>query len=58
MSANYQRTKALLKNNRGVTMLEYGILAALIAAVCIGAVQTLGIDVNTIFTNLDASLTK
>jgi pilus assembly protein Flp/PilA len=40
----------------GVTMLEYGLIAALIAAVCVGAVTTLGTDINGIFTNIAGSV--
>ncbi len=40
----------------GVTMLEYGLIAALIAAVCVGAVTTLGTDINGVFTNVAGSI--
>ncbi len=43
-------------DKRGVTMLEYGLIAALIAAVCVGAVTTLGTDLNTSFTNVAGSI--
>ena len=43
-------------DRRGVTMLEYGLIAALIAAVCVGAVTTLGTDINTAFTNIAGSI--
>jgi pilus assembly protein Flp/PilA len=33
----------------GATMVEYGIMVALIAAVCIGTVITLGASVNSAF---------
>lgn len=47
---------ALRTDRRGVTMLEYGLIAALIAAVCVGAVTTLGTSVNTAFTTVAGSV--
>jgi len=46
----------LVKGEEGVTALEYGLLAALIAAVIVGAVTVLGDKVNTTFTTIAASL--
>jgi len=43
-------------DRRGVTMLEYGLIAALIAAVCIGAVSTLGNTVLATFTGVAGSI--
>ncbi len=43
-------------DRRGVTMLEYGLIAALIAAVCVGAVTTLGTNISTAFTNVSGSI--
>jgi pilus assembly protein Flp/PilA len=43
---------ALRKDTRGVTALEYGILAGLIAVVIIAAVTTLGSGLHTVFQNL------
>jgi pilus assembly protein Flp/PilA len=39
-------------DRRGVTMMEYGLIAALIAVVCITAVSTLGTDLSTMFSNV------
>jgi pilus assembly protein Flp/PilA len=46
----------LKTDRRAVTMLEYGLIAALIAAVCVGAVTTLGSDISGKFTNIAASI--
>ena len=46
-----------VQDEEGATALEYGLLAALIAAVIIGAVQTLGTTLNATFTDFEASLT-
>jgi pilus assembly protein Flp/PilA len=43
-------------DRRGVTMLEYGLIAALIAAVCVGAVTTLGTDLSNAFVSIASSL--
>ncbi|HVC63818.1 MAG TPA: Flp family type IVb pilin [Acetobacteraceae bacterium] len=49
----YLKTWLELKTDkRAVTMLEYGLIAALIAVVCIAAVGTLGTDLSDQFTNI------
>ena len=47
-----QSLKALKRDETGVTALEYGLIAALIAVVIIGAVTTLGSNLSTTFTNV------
>lgn len=39
----------LIRNEDGVTALEYGLIAALIAAVIVGAVTLLGTNVESTF---------
>ena len=46
------QTVQFLQEEEGATALEYGLLAALIAAVIIGAVTTLGQVVSTTFNNI------
>jgi pilus assembly protein Flp/PilA len=46
----------LKTDRRAVTMLEYGLIAALIAAVCVGAVTTLGTDISTKFNAIATSI--
>ena len=41
----------LVKDEQGVTALEYGLIAALIAAAIVGGVTLLGTTANTTFTN-------
>ncbi len=48
--------KALLRDDEGATMVEYGIMVALIAAVCIIIVGTLGKNVSNTFSSVNASL--
>ena len=42
----------LLKDESGATAIEYGLIAALIAVVVIGALQTLGGNLNTKFNSV------
>jgi pilus assembly protein Flp/PilA len=41
----------------GATAIEYGLIAALIAVVIIGALRTLGSNLNTAFTAIGTNLT-
>jgi pilus assembly protein Flp/PilA len=44
------------KSESGVTALEYGLIAALVAVVIIGAVTTMGTRLSTTFTTVGNSL--
>ena len=46
-----------VREEEGATALEYGLLAALIAAVIIAAVTSLGSTLNTVFSDVDNKLT-
>lgn len=46
----------ILKDEDGATMVEYGIMVALIAAVCIAVVATLGQNVSNAFSTVNASI--
>ena len=41
--------KTYLGDSRGATMIEYGLIAALVAVVLIGVLTTLGGDLSTMF---------
>jgi len=45
-----------VKDEDGATAVEYGLLVALIAAVIVGTVATLGTRVNTGFTTVSTAL--
>jgi pilus assembly protein Flp/PilA len=45
-----------MQEEEGATAIEYGLLAALIAAVIVGTVGTLGGTVNTAFTTVNTAL--
>jgi pilus assembly protein Flp/PilA len=44
-------SQPLRGDDRGATAVEYGLMVALIAAVIVGAVTALGVNLNTLFTN-------
>ncbi len=45
-----------LKNNKGATAIEYGLIAALIAVAAIAAMQGLGSSLNKTFNNVSGQL--
>ena len=47
---------SMLRDEEGATMVEYGLLVALIALVALGAIQTLGGNLNTMFGNVANSV--
>ncbi|MFP6558699.1 Flp family type IVb pilin [Paraburkholderia sp. B3] len=50
--------KQFIKSEDGVTALEYGLIAGVIALAILTAVTNLGAELNTVFTNIYASLSK
>ncbi|HXH53048.1 MAG TPA: Flp family type IVb pilin [Sphingomicrobium sp.] len=46
----------LIRNEKGATAIEYGLIAALIAVAAIGAMTSVGSQLNTTFTNVSTSL--
>ncbi len=51
-----KKLMAFLKDEEGATAVEYGMMVALIAAVIVGVVKTLGGKVNTAFTTVNSNL--
>jgi pilus assembly protein Flp/PilA len=47
---------ALKQDRRGVTAIEYGLIATLIAVAIVGTVSALGTKLNTIFTSIGTSI--
>ena len=45
-----------ISNESGATAIEYGLIAALIAVVIIGAVTAVGTNLSTTFTNISTSI--
>lgn len=48
--------KAFVNDENGVTAIEYGLMAALIAAVIAGAVNLLGIKIENLFTGINSKI--
>jgi pilus assembly protein Flp/PilA len=48
--------KNLIRDDNGATMVEYGIIVALIAAACIIVITTLGTTIKGEFSNINADL--
>ena len=54
---DYARTwLALRSDKRGVTAMEYGLIAALIAVVIIVSVTAVGMHLQTVFNGIEAAL--
>jgi pilus assembly protein Flp/PilA len=45
-----------VRDQRGATMLEYGLLVGLIAIACVVAMTTLGSTLSTMFTDISGDL--
>jgi len=48
--------RSIVKNEEGATMVEYGLMLALIAIICIVAVSIVGTNASDIFSNIATSL--
>lgn len=48
--------RSMAVDEEGATMVEYGIMVALIAAVCFGIITTIGTQVQTAFANASAGM--
>ena len=51
-----QHIKALIADEDGATAIEYGLMAALIAAVIISTVATLGTKVAGLYTSVESKI--
>ncbi len=57
MLSRFLRFRPVLDDERGASLVEYGLLVALIALVCIAALQLLGTTLSGLFTNIASNLT-
>ena len=48
--------RKLIRNSKGATAIEYGLIAALIAVAAIGAMQGIGSKLSTTFNNVSSQL--
>jgi pilus assembly protein Flp/PilA len=46
------KIRNFVKNSKGATAIEYGLIAALIAVAAVGAMSTLGTKLKNTFTNV------
>lgn len=53
----YLAIRNLLEREEGASLAEYGLLVALIAVVCVGAITALGTQINTAFGTIVTALT-
>jgi pilus assembly protein Flp/PilA len=51
-----QYIRKMLKDSKGATAIEYGLIAALIAVAAIAAMSQLGSKLNTTFNNVSDSM--
>lgn len=51
-----QFVRNILKNSKGATAIEYGLIAALIAVAAISAMSTLGGKISTTFNNVATNM--
>ena len=47
---------SMIRDEEGATMVEYGLLVALIALVALGAVKTIGTNLSALFTSVANTL--
>jgi len=48
--------KSMIRDDEGATMVEYGLMVALVAVVCIVAVKLLGTNLSSLFNNVAGSI--
>ena len=48
--------RKMIKNSKGATAIEYGLIAALIAVAAISAMSQLGTKISTTFNNVSSNL--
>ena len=54
----YQKIRNMWRNARGVTMLEYALIAALVAIAAVTILSTLGTTVSSVFSNVNANMSS
>ncbi len=56
MKSIISKIKAFRRDEKGVTMIEYGLMAVLIALACITAVTLVGTNLTTVFNAIATAL--
>ena len=57
MKAIVNQAKRFIRDEEGATMVEYGLMLALIAVVCIAAVTIIGTQLNITFGKIGTAVT-
>ena len=57
MGNTMKKLLQMIRDEKGATAIEYGLIAALIAVAAIAAMQGLGTSLNTTFTNVSTAMT-
>ena len=57
MSSVKNAVRKFVTDESGATMVEYAVMVALIAAICIAVITTLGQKANNAFSTVNASMT-
>jgi len=55
MTSICQTLTALMQDERGATMIEYGLIAALLGIAIVGALSTLGTNLGKLFNNVSGN---
>ncbi|HAN97675.1 MAG TPA: Flp family type IVb pilin [Planctomycetaceae bacterium] len=58
MKRFFSKIQKFMKSEDGPTAVEYAVMLALIVIVCLAAIQAVGQQANSTFTNINTSLTK
>ena len=53
-----QTIRKMIRDNKGATAIEYGLIAALIAVAAITAMSNLGTSLNTTFNKVASNMTR
>ena len=56
MGITMKKLLQMIRDEKGATAIEYGLIAALIAVAAIAAMQGLGASLNTTFTNVSTAM--
>ncbi|MBK1660773.1 Flp family type IVb pilin [Paracraurococcus ruber] len=56
LTSLYLAARSLVTDRKGVTAMEYGLIAALVAVVIIGTVTTLGTNLELVFAKIRDTL--
>lgn len=51
-----ETANGFIRDDEGATMVEYGLMVALIAIVCILAITSIGTNLNSVFNDIASSL--